>query len=171
MTQRRHFTSSHSPALLFAWLVAGILSLNVFSSGHASAQGRLDVPAQGKIDEAINVHYLATDFVKAEQILAGTINACGNQCSPPIIAKAWMYIGIVRGAGNSDLDGAKEAFRNAFAVHPAATLDNDLATKEVQAAFAEAQSSAPAAVDLTPAAPAAPAQATTEAEDGAPGAE
>src|SRR5690606_4053951 len=126
------------------------------ASAAADAQGRLDGPAQGKIDEAINVHYLATDFGKAEELLLGTINACGNQCSDPIIAKAWMYIGIIRGAGNSDVRGAKEAFKNAIAVYPGVPLDNDLATPEVQAAFAEARGQAPAApVTLTPA-PAAP---------------
>ncbi len=132
----------------------------LLASPAAHAQGRLDVPAQGKIDEAINVHYLATDFKKAEELLSGTINACGNQCSAPIIAKAWMYIGIIRGAGNSDLRGAKEAFRNAVVVYPGVALDNDLATPEVQAAFAEARGQAPAPaappVTLTPA-PAAPA--------------
>lgn len=123
----------------------------------ALGQGRLDVPAQGKIDEAINVHYLATDFVKAEQLLAGTINACGNQCSAPVIAKAWMYIGIIRGVGNQNLKGAKEAFRNAVNAYPGVTLDTDLATPEVQNAFNEmagrgktTPAPEPATVELTP---------------------
>lgn len=142
-----------------ARVVTGVALIGLTSSV-AVAQGRLDVPAQGKIDEAINVHYLATDFAKAEELLSGTITACGNQCSAPIIAKAWMYIGIIRGAGKSDLRGAKEAFRNAVSVYSGVTLDNDLATPEVQAAFAEVRGQAPAApVTLTPppSAPAAPA--------------
>lgn len=157
MTNRRPLTTPRSRCKPFAWLIAGVLSLSALLPHSVSAQGRLDVPAQGKIDEAINVHYLATDFVKAEQLLAGTINACGNQCSPPIIAKAWMYIGIVRGAGNSDIRGAKEAFRNAFATYPAVDLDSDLATEDVQAAFAEVQVAAPMSGGATPVAPAAPA--------------
>lgn len=152
--QRQRSTRSLLSAL--ACVVAG-LTLVIATSTEAHAQGRLDGPAQGKIDEAINVHYLATDFRKAEELLSGTINACGNQCSAPVIAKAWMYIGIIRGAGNSDLRGAKEAFRNALGVYPGVALDNDLATPEVQAAFAEARGQAPAGsappVTLTPAAP------------------
>jgi hypothetical protein len=126
-------------------------------SSAAVAQGRLDVPAQSKIDEAINVHYLATDFVKAEQLLTGTINACGNQCSAPVIAKAWMYIGLIRGVGSQNLKGAKEAFRNAVSTFPGVPLDTDLATPEVQAAFHEiagrstsSSSQEPAQVVLTP---------------------
>lgn len=144
--QRQRSLRSFLSALVC--VVAGV-ALVATTAAEAHAQGRLDGPAQGKIDEAINVHYLATDFRKAEELLSGTINACGNQCSAPIIAKAWMYIGIIRGAGNSDLRGAKEAFRNALGVHSGVALDNDLATPEVQAAFAEARGQAPA----SPAAP------------------
>lgn len=144
------------------------------ASPAALAQGRLDVPAQSKIDEAINVHYLATDFVKAEQLLAGTINACGNQCTAPIIAKAWMYIGLIRGVGNQNLKGAKEAFRNAVNAFPGIALDTDLATPEVQNAFNEIAgqgksnaASEPAVVELTPP-PAAPAQPAAPPPPAAP---
>lgn len=143
-------------------LVAGI-ALWGLTHSPAHAQGRLDGPAQGKIDEAINVHYLATDFAKAEQLLTGTVDACGNQCSAPIIAKAWMYVGIVRGAGNSDLRGAKEAFKNAIAVYPGVTLDNDLAPTEVQAAFAEVKGQGGGGVAAATPAPAPPPPVVEEA--------
>lgn len=151
---RRTPASSLLHRLAVSFTSALLLGL---ASTIAVAQGRLDVPAQGKIDEAINVHYLATDFVKAEQLLAGTINACGNQCSAPIIAKAWMYIGLIRGVGGQNMAGAKEAFRSAVAAFPGVALDTDLSTPEVQAAFNEisgqsssAATSAPANVVLTP---------------------
>lgn len=151
--------------------VAFAITLLVGSvSTAAVGQGRLDVPAQGKIDEAINVHYLATDFVKAEQLLAGTINACGNQCSAPVIARAWMYIGLIRGVGGQNMNGAKEAFRSAVAAFPGVALDTDLATPEVQAAFNEiagqgpsSGSSGAATVVLTPPAEAQPAPAAPPA--------
>ncbi|HEX3871398.1 MAG TPA: hypothetical protein VHV77_13225, partial [Pirellulales bacterium] len=75
------------------------LALITFFTLPAFAQYTRDNAASKKIDEAINEHYLATDFDKAEGVLTGTINACGEKCSPGVIAKAWMYVGIVRGSG------------------------------------------------------------------------
>ncbi|MGE0325110.1 MAG: hypothetical protein AB7S68_22495 [Polyangiaceae bacterium] len=97
-----------------------------------------DNAANKKIDEAINQHYLATEFDKAEAILTGTIKACGDKCSGPVIAKAWMYVGIVRGSGKNDLAGATEAFQQALSIDPKVALDNALATDETKKAFADA---------------------------------
>lgn len=96
----------------------------------------LDKSANAKIDEAINVHYLSTDFRKAEAVLRGTIEACGERCSSAVIARAWMYIGIVRGAGQLDLAGAKTAFKEAVAANDGIKLDTDLSTDELRELFA-----------------------------------
>src|SRR5687768_13640880 len=101
----------------------------------ASAQFTRDNAANKKIDEAINEHYLATDFDKAEGVLTGTITACGDKCSPQVIARAWMYVGIVRGSGKNDQGGAKEAFQKAIAVDPQVKLDGALATPDTQKTF------------------------------------
>ena len=101
-----------------------------------------DAAAKRKIDEAINTHYLTTDFDRAESVLLGTIQACGDRCSPPVIAKAWMYVGIVRGSGRNDPDGALEAFTQALATDPSVQLDAALATPETAEAFAEAKAAA-----------------------------
>ena len=84
----------------------------------ASAQFTRDNAANKKIDEAINEHYLATDFDTAEGVLTGTVTACGDKCSPQVIARAWMYVGIVRGSGKNDQAGAKEAFQKAIGIDP-----------------------------------------------------
>jgi hypothetical protein len=91
-----------------------------------------DNAANKKIDEAINQHYLATDFDKAEAILTGTVNACADKCSPGVIAKAWMYVGVVRGSGKQDQKGAKEAFEKAVAADASIKLDDALATPETK---------------------------------------
>jgi hypothetical protein len=101
----------------------------------ASAQFTRDNAANKKIDEAINEHYLATDFDKAEGVLTGTVTACGDKCSPGVIARAWMYVGIVRGSGKNDQAGAKEAFQKAIATDPQVKLDTALATPETQKTF------------------------------------
>jgi hypothetical protein len=95
-----------------------------------------DNAATTKIEEAINVHYLATDFVKAEGQLLGVVKACGKDgCSPNIVARAWMYVGLVRGSGKQDLPGAREAFAKAKEIDGNVTLDTALATPEVQSEF------------------------------------
>jgi hypothetical protein len=111
------------------------LALFTFFSLPAFAQYTRDNAATKKIDEAINEHYLATDFDKAENVLTGTINACGDKCSPAVIARAWMYVGIVRGSGKNDQAGAKEAFQKALATDPSTKLDAQLATPETQKTF------------------------------------
>ncbi len=94
-----------------------------------------DAAATTKIDEAINVHYLATDFTKAEGQLLGVIKACGKDCSPNILGRAWMYVGLVRGSGKQDLAGAREAFTKAKEADAATQIDTALATPEVQSEF------------------------------------
>ncbi|HYQ31360.1 MAG TPA: hypothetical protein VER04_29205 [Polyangiaceae bacterium] len=111
------------------------LALFTFFTLPAFAQYTRDVAASKKIDEAINEHYLATDFDKAEQVLTGTVNACGDKCSPAVLAKAWMYVGIVRGSGKNDQAGAKDAFQKALASDPTVKLDVQLATPETQKTF------------------------------------
>ena len=115
---------SISSALLFATLSFG-----------ASAAPK-DTAANAKIEEAINVHYLATDFAKAEGQLLGVVKACGKDgCSPAIVGRAWMYIGLVRGSGKNDLAGARDAFNKAKAADGTTALDKALATPEVQGEF------------------------------------
>lgn len=130
------------------------LALLIFVAAPASAQFTRDNAANKKIEEAINTHYVATDFDKAEGVLLGTINACGDKCSPQTIAKAWMYVGIVRGSGKNDQAGAREAFRSALTADPQVKLDAVLATPETQATFAAAggsQETAPPPAVPTPA--------------------
>src|SRR5262245_21840486 len=159
---------SASPALrkspmsrLRSLLWAALLSLVALP---AQAQFTRDAAASKKIDEAINQHYVATDFEKAEGVLLGTINACADKCSPAVHGKAWMYVGIVRGSGRNNQAGAKQAFQKAVAADPNIKLDMVLATPETQATFNEvagggggAAAVAPVAVPGGEAAPGGPA--------------
>ena len=134
------------------------LALFTFFTIPAFAQFTRDNAATKKIDEAINEHYLATDFEKAESVLTGTITACAEKCSPAVLGRAWMYVGIVRGSGKNDQAGAKEAFQKALATDPTVKLDTQLATPETQKTFeglGGTGAPVPAAAQPTPAAPAA----------------
>lgn len=130
----------------------------------AFGQYTRDTAAKKKIDEAINQHYVATDFEKAEGVLLGTINACADKCSPAVFASAWMYVGIVRGSGKSNQAGAREAFQKAVAADPSVKLDTVLATPETQATFnavsgsGAAAASEPAEAEPVETAPAPPAE-------------
>jgi hypothetical protein len=111
------------------------------------------------IDQAVNEHYLATDFRKAEGVLLGVVKACGDKCSPGVLARAWMYVGLVRGSGKEDLAGAREAFTYAIAADPNVKLDDALATPETKAVFEEVASSGGGAPPEAAPAAAAPAGA------------
>src|SRR5688500_17619961 len=143
-------------ALAFALLIPGT----------ASAQFTRDAAANRKIDEAINVHYLATEFDKAEGVLIGTVKACEDKCSPQTLGRAWMYVGIVRGSGKNNVAGAKEAFQSALALDPSVKLDVALATAETQAAFSETAGGGAAPVEAPPVAPAGADAAGDEAPAG-----
>lgn len=82
-------------------------------------------------------NFLNTDFDGAEGLLLGTVRACEDKCAPALIAKIWMYVGIVRGSGRNDLPGAVEAFTTAIATDPSVALDAEIATDPVKAAFAQ----------------------------------
>src|SRR5262245_17762752 len=112
---------------LFGLLIVILVAL---VAGHASAAPN-DGAARKKIDTAVNKYYLSTNFDKAESLLLEAISGCGGQCSAAVIAKAWMYVGVVRG-GKNDQKGAKEAFANAFSADPAVVLDEGLATPDTQ---------------------------------------
>lgn len=121
------------------------MGLAVVSSGAHSWAASGDSAAKASIDQAINVHYLATNFEKAEQVLQDTIASCAGSCSPGVVARAWMYIGIIRGAGNQDLGGARDAFDQAVAVDSSVALDADLATDELRQSFEAAKANPGAA--------------------------
>lgn len=138
------------PSQRSRWVLAIALGLAVSSSAAYGWAASGDSAAKSNIDQAINVHYLATNFEKAEQLLLDTIASCGGSCSPEVVARAWMYIGIIRGAGNQDLTGAREAFDQAVAADPNVALDGDLATDELRQSFESAKAnagSAPAGED------------------------
>lgn len=109
----------------------------------AAAQYTRDKSARGKISDAVSEHYLKMNFGQAEEVLLGVVRACEDKCRPATIAKAWMYIGVVRGSGKEDQHSAREAFEKAFGQDPDVTLDDALATPETTVTFEAARKSRP----------------------------
>jgi hypothetical protein len=115
-------------------VVAAFLATFVFSTSLLAAPPT-DADANKTIDNAINTHYASADIAKAEKTLLDLIAACSNQCSAPTVARAWMYVGIVRGSGKDDLAGAQKAFAAAKKADPNVKLDELFATELVKRVF------------------------------------
>jgi hypothetical protein len=122
-----------------------LLLLAVLATSALAVAAPRDKAAQKKIEEAIYTNFLNTDFDGAEGLLLGTIRACEDKCSPGLVAKAWMYVGVIRGSGRNDLNGAQEAFTTAMGIDPNVALDNEIATDPVKATFAKVKGGGAAA--------------------------
>lgn len=126
------------------WLrsILGVVLLLCSVTAYAAGEG--DDAANKKISEAISGDYLATRFDKAETTLS-EVSKCGEPCSAAVIAKAWMYVGLVRIVGKNDVPGARTAFAEALKLDPQAQLDADLETPEARALWSEVQANPAAA--------------------------
>jgi hypothetical protein len=117
-------------------LVRIVVSLLVASFALPAGAAPRDLATQKKIEEALTVHYLAADYDKAENVLIAALKACGTTfCSPEMMSRAYVAVGVIRGNGKQDLAGARVAFENAKASDPTATLDATLATPAVLKEF------------------------------------
>lgn len=98
-----------------------------------------DDEAHRRIDDAINTQYASANVDAAEQTLLEIVSDCTGSCSDRVIARAWMYVGVVRGGGRSDAAGAAAAFSQAKGIDPGVQLDDLFATDSVREIFVSAQ--------------------------------
>jgi hypothetical protein len=119
-----------------------------------------DEEAQKKIESATE-SFLVADFKKAEQALRDLLATCSGRCSPQVMARAWMRIGLVQSVGYEDQAAARLSFDKALELDPTATLDSELATPDATKAFEMARANRPGA---TPAS----SSATERCETGSP---
>ncbi|MBN1608988.1 MAG: hypothetical protein JW940_20340 [Polyangiaceae bacterium] len=108
-----------------------------------------DEEAKNKIESATE-SFLVADFKKAEKSLRAVLATCADRCSPPVMARAWMRIGLVQSVGYEDQAAARSSFDKALELDPSVTLDSELATPDATKAFEEAQAKRPGS-DATPA--------------------
>jgi hypothetical protein len=107
----------------------------------ATASKPKDEATTQEIDRAVNDLYLDQKKPKeAEKELIGIIESCGNDCSPAVKARGWMYLGIVRGGGADDQAGARDAFERAVREDPKIRLDEALATPPTLQTFESVRS-------------------------------
>jgi hypothetical protein len=135
-----------APVLTLLLALLSFFSVTWLSLDARAASG--DAKANQQIDNAINNHYASADIDKAEKKLLEVIKACATNCSPTVTARAWMYVGIVRGSGRDDAAAAADAFKAAKAADPNVKLDDLFATDLVKRVFAQTPGPAVAAAPL-----------------------
>lgn len=113
----------------------GVVFGSLLLAGEASAQFPRDRSANQRIQKAVADHYLQMNFGQAEETLLGVIKACEDKCRPATLARAWMYVGVVRGSGKNDQHSAKQAFESAMGHDAAVELDEALATADTKKTF------------------------------------
>jgi hypothetical protein len=114
-------------------VVVSVLVLAICSPASAANK---DAATLKKIDEALNVHFPAGKYKKADNVLEAAIKTCGTKaCSGEVLAKAHVAVGIVRGKMSDDLSGPRKAFERAKDADPNATLDSKLVSTEVARVF------------------------------------
>lgn len=97
--------------------------------------GANDAPAKKAMTEAMDEYAKSKDTDKADGALLEAISVCGSDCSPSLLARAWMYIGLVRGNGAKDWETAREAFSVALGFDPKVELDPRFFSPTAQALF------------------------------------
>ena len=99
----------------------------LFPVSAAAAPG--DQTALQKIEGATQ-HFLSSDFDRAEKALRAILATCGNECSPDVLARVWMYIGLVQGSGLNNQAAARKSFDKALNLDPMVALDEELTTPD-----------------------------------------
>jgi hypothetical protein len=112
-----------------------MIALCLALSAPAHAQYPGDRSADRRITAIVSGLYAQRRFAEAEEELLGVIRACAAQCSPAMLARAWMYAGIAEGTGMEDQRAARESFENALALDPSVSLDVGLASPATVATF------------------------------------
>jgi len=120
--------------LLAVASLCALLDLRAPPSAAAGPYPR-DASARRQINKAITRQYLKMKFEEAEQLLLGVVRACEDKCRKGTIARAWMYVGVVRGSGKEEQPAAREAFAAALAADPDVVLDDALATAATRATY------------------------------------
>jgi hypothetical protein len=136
VVQRQVFRAFSTFALAAALLAVGL----VLTSRPAFADAKNEAAAKALEQKAMQEDYLNTDFDKAIDKLRQASAKCGSdKCSSIVRASIQVNVGVIQLAGKQNRDAAIAAFVDALKTDSNAAVDNDLRSKEIDAAFAEAK--------------------------------
>ena len=159
MNGRRHFVPSVASALIAVLL------------GAPSALGAsTEAAALDLAKKAISVDYLDTRFPDAEKKLQQALTLCEPEgaCSDSVRARLHASLGVVYVGGMGKRDEGKAQFIEALKKDPKVSLDADLVSPEIEAAFAEAKRGPGAASPVAPTPPASRTSPTSPVPSGPP---
>ncbi len=123
--------------LLFITLALAFAILALAPSARAQAA---DAGARALQKKAMEEDYLSTDFAKAQDKLEKAIAQCGaDKCAAPLRSRLRRDLGVVQIGGGIDREKGIGNFVEALQIDPTVTLEADIKTKDLDAAFAEAQ--------------------------------
>jgi hypothetical protein len=139
--------SGHRGSPLLALHGAALLAFVVGVVVALGAPPALAAPKDKKANElygaAMDEDYLNTNFDAAIDKLKKGIQSCGQKdCSPKVLGKLWVALGIVYGGGKSDMAQAKDSFTQAFKADKDAQPLEDFMTEDLKKVFAEAKKAA-----------------------------
>lgn len=115
----------------FSWVLGAVLTLLALDA----RADRNDVAVSRAIREAMATYTQQRDVDAADQALLQAMALCDNQCKTSLVARAWMYVGLVRGSGAGDWETAREAFALALGFDPSVELDPKFFSPTAQALF------------------------------------
>ncbi len=124
-----------STGSIFALTCAFLLVLASGLWSRAAWAGPSDNKAKKAIVDAMDEYAKSKDVDKADGRLLEAISVCGNDCKASVLARAWMYIGLVKGGGSNDWDTAREAFSVALGFDEKLELDPRFFSPTAQALF------------------------------------
>ncbi len=130
---------SQSSEWPLAWALAFACGLSTSAYTRSAEAQEVDRAAESEIRRAITDYYLKMEFSGAEKLLLDVVRDCEGKCQSVTIAKAWMYVGVVRGSGREEQGPARQAFEAAIATDAGVVLDDTLATPETRASYEAAR--------------------------------
>ena len=118
---------------------AALFVAAVTLSGEALANPKLKKQIERKTAKAME-SYDFMEFEEAkEKLLAVVVAAEDASLRDPVVARAYVQLGVVYFSGLEDADSAREAFAQAVAIDPSVEITLDYRTKELSALLKEAK--------------------------------
>jgi hypothetical protein len=121
-----------SRIFVLRWGLAFSLAL---AAPHAIAEPKDDA-ARALQKEAMDGHYLGTEFKAAEQKLQKALKTCGKKgCSQPLLAELHRDLAVVYIAGLKKKDKGKKEMQAAIKADPDLQLNPDFSTPDVEKVY------------------------------------
>jgi hypothetical protein len=121
-------------------LAIALFAATAAAARPARADAKAEAAAKALEQKAMQEDYLNTDFDKAIDKLRQATAKCGSdKCSSIVRASIQVDIGVIQLAGKQNRDAAIGAFVDALKTDSNVKVEDDLRSKEIDSAFAEAK--------------------------------